>query len=151
MWNLSQTLVFTMYIAHTDTAFWHHFHPWITKNMDLETVSHSGSPNHWKITKRCPKCIPGDSQNDSKIDKNPHPDLQVPVGWSLGSLDHQNGVPGTQNGVSRSPKWQVWVSKVTHFSNQPVSNCLLTRGRRQGAKPLNIQLHIVYIYIYVNW
>ena len=56
---------------------------------------------------------------------------------------------GTQNGLSRSPECQIWVQKVTQFSNQPVSNCLLTRGRRQGAKPLNIYIYI-YIYIYTR-
>ena len=69
-----------MFIAHTATAFRHHFHPWITKNMDLETVSHFSIQNHRKITKRCPKWIPGDFQNDPKIDKNAHLDIQVPVG-----------------------------------------------------------------------
>ena len=69
-----------MFIAHTDTAFQHHFHPWITKNMDLETVSHLGTPNHRQITQMCPKWVPGGSQNDPKIDKNAHLDLQVPVG-----------------------------------------------------------------------
>ena len=33
-----------MLIAYTATAFWHHFPPWILKNMDLETVSHFGTP-----------------------------------------------------------------------------------------------------------
>ena len=47
-----------MFIAHTDTTFWHHFHPWITKNMDLETVSHFGTPKHRKITKKVPKVGP---------------------------------------------------------------------------------------------
>ena len=37
-----------MFITHTATAFWHHFHPWITKNMDLETVSHFATLNHRK-------------------------------------------------------------------------------------------------------
>ena len=69
-----------MFITHTATAFWHHFHPWITKNMDLETVSHFGTPKHRKITKWWPKWIPGGSPNDPKIDKNAHLDLQVPVG-----------------------------------------------------------------------
>ena len=44
-----------MVVAHAATAFWHHFHPWITKNMDLETVSHFGTQHHGKITKWCPK------------------------------------------------------------------------------------------------
>jgi hypothetical protein len=69
-----------MVIAHTPTGFWHHFHPWITKNMDLETVSHFGTQNNRKITKRCPKWFPGDSPNEPKIYKNAQLDLQVPVG-----------------------------------------------------------------------
>ena len=64
-WNHVKTTVFTMFIAHTATAFWHHFHPWITKNMDLETVSHFGTPNQRKITKRSPKWVPRDPQNAS--------------------------------------------------------------------------------------
>ena len=98
-----QQLCYRVY-AHTAIAFWHDFHPWITKNMDLQPVSHFGIRNHRKITKRCPKWLPRDSRNDPKITKSLHLDLQVPVGWPLGSLDHQNGIPGTQNGASRSPK-----------------------------------------------
>jgi len=105
-WNTSKTIVFTLVIAHAASAFWHHFHPWITTTVNLETVSHSGAPNHWKITKRCPKWIPRDSQNDPKIDKNAHLDPQVPVGWPLGSLDHQNGHSGY-------PKWSLKVTKMT--------------------------------------
>ena len=100
-WNITKIIVLTMCIAHTATGFWHHFHPRITQNMDLETVSHFGTPNYRKITKRCSKSLPRDSPNDPKITKNAHLDLQVSVGWPLGSLDHQNGVPGTQNGASR--------------------------------------------------
>ena len=44
-----------MFIAHTDTAFWHHFHPWITKNMDLETVSHFDIQNQRKSEPRAPE------------------------------------------------------------------------------------------------
>jgi hypothetical protein len=40
-----------MFIAHTASAFWHHFHPWIIKNMDLETVSHFGIPHRRKSQK----------------------------------------------------------------------------------------------------
>ena len=122
--------------------------------MDLEPVSHFDTPNHWKIRKRCPKWLPRDSPNHAKITKNLHLDLQVPVGWPLGSLDHQNGVPGTQNGASRSPKWQFYVKKVTHLSSQPVSSCLLTRGRRQGAKPLNVYIHtyeLICLQIHSLW
>ena len=49
-WNHSKTSLFPMFIAHTAMAFWHHFHPWVTKNMALETVSHFGLPNRRKIT-----------------------------------------------------------------------------------------------------
>ena len=69
-----------MFIAHTAMAFWHHFRPGITKNRDLETIPKFSTTNHRKITKRCPKWIPGDSQNDPKINKNAHLDLQVAVG-----------------------------------------------------------------------
>ena len=69
-----------MLIAHAASAIWHHFHPWITQNMDLETVSHFGTPNYRQITKRCSKSLPRDSPNDPKITKNVHLDLQVPVG-----------------------------------------------------------------------
>ena len=40
-----------MVITHAASAFWHHFHPWITKNMDLETVSHVDTPNQPKSQK----------------------------------------------------------------------------------------------------
>ena len=83
-----------MVIAHTASAFWHHFHPWITKNMDLETVSHLGTQNNT-----------GDSPNDPKIDKNGHLDLQVPVGCPRGSLDHQNDHSGY-------PRWSLEVPKM---------------------------------------
>ena len=62
-WNHSKTTVFIMVLAHTVTAFWQHFHPWIIKNTDLETVSHFGIPNHRQICKMCPKWVPGESQN----------------------------------------------------------------------------------------
>ena len=40
-----------MVIAHTASASWHHFHPWITKKMDLEPVSHFDTSNQQKIRK----------------------------------------------------------------------------------------------------
>ena len=52
-----------MVITHTATGFRQHFHPQIIKKMDLETVSHLGTPNHQndkhfsKVTpRRLPKC-----------------------------------------------------------------------------------------------
>ena len=41
-----KNIVFTVVITRTASAFWHHFHPRITKSMDLETVFHLGAPNH---------------------------------------------------------------------------------------------------------
>ena len=37
-----------MVLAHGATAVSHHFRPWITKNMDLETVYNFATPNHRK-------------------------------------------------------------------------------------------------------
>ena len=67
---INKHIVFIMFVAHAAIAFWHHFHPWITKNMDLETVSPFATQNHRKSTKMCPKWVPGGSQNPSKIIKN---------------------------------------------------------------------------------
>ena len=39
---------FSVVIAHSVIAFWHHFHPWSTKNMDLETFPQLATPNHRK-------------------------------------------------------------------------------------------------------
>ena len=93
-----------MFIAHAAIAFWHHFHPWIIKNKDLETVSHFGIPNHRKSQ----KCDQSGSQEapqmHPKINKNEHLGLSVSNACPPGPQDHQNGVPGTQNGTLRSPK-----------------------------------------------
>ena len=93
-----------MVIAHTAIAFWHHFPPQIIKNMDLETVSHFATQNHRKSQ----KCAQSGSQEapqiHPKIDKTGPLGLSVSIGCPPGPQDHQNGVPGTQNGASRSPK-----------------------------------------------
>ena len=54
-----------MVIAHAAYAIWHHFHPRITKNMDLETVFHFGTPN--QITEKSEKGPQSDSQGIPKI------------------------------------------------------------------------------------
>ena len=93
-----------MVIAPTAIAFWHHFPPQIIKNMDLETVSHFATQNHRKSQ----KCVQSGSQEapqiHPKIDKTGPLGLSVSIGCPPGPHDHQNGVPGTQNGASRSPK-----------------------------------------------
>ena len=97
-------MVFTMVIAHAAIAFWHHFYPWATKNMDLETISHFATPNH-RISQKCPQSESQEApQIHPKIDKSGHLDLSVSIGYPPGPQDHQNGVPGTQKGPSRSPK-----------------------------------------------
>ena len=72
--------------------------------MDLETVSPFATQNH----RKSPKCVQSGSQEapqiHPKIDKTGPTQplcLKVPV---AGPQDHQNGVPGTQNGASGSPK-----------------------------------------------
>ena len=51
-----------MVIAYTATGFGQHFHPWIIKIMDLETVSHFGThhqrKHHKHISKVGPRRIP---------------------------------------------------------------------------------------------
>ena len=93
-----------MFITRTATGFQQHFHLWIIKNMDLETVPHLANP----ITETSQKGIQIDSQEapqmDPKIDTNGLLDLQVPGWCPFGILDHQNGQSGHQHGASRSPK-----------------------------------------------
>ena len=92
-----------MVIAHTATGFQQHFHLWIIKNMDLETVSHFGT----QIIDKSQKGFQIDSQEtpkmDPKIDKHGLMELQVPGWCPFGILDHQNGQSGHKNGASRSP------------------------------------------------
>ena len=93
-----------MVLAHAGIALWHHFHHWIIKNMDLETASHFGTPNHEQIH----NCLQSGSREiarmHSKINKKRLLDLKVPVGCPCGPLDHQNGHSGHQIAPSRSPK-----------------------------------------------
>ena len=122
-----------MMVAHTATAFWHHFHPWITKTMDLETVSHFGTQNHRKNTKRYQSGSQEAPRMGPKINKNVQLNLQVPAGRPCGPLDHQNGHSGHQHGTSRSPKQQFGINI---FKSHPVISCLLVeRGPAAGAKP----------------
>jgi len=93
-----------MVIAHTASASWHHFHPWITKNMDLEPVSHFDTPNQQKIRKMPPKWTQETPQRHPKINKNEHLDPNVSIGRPTGSLDHQSCPQGSQTEASRSPK-----------------------------------------------
>ena len=95
-------MVFTMVSAHVVIAFSHNFHLRTTKNMDLETVSLSVTPNHRKLRKCCQSWSQEAPQIHQKIDKNGHLGLRMSIGCPPGPQDHQNGVPGTQKGPSRS-------------------------------------------------
>ena len=57
--NQSVYCVYSTYSHRIQAAF----PPRIIKNMDLETVSHFGTPNHTQITEMSPKWVPGDSPN----------------------------------------------------------------------------------------
>ena len=79
-----------MAIAHAAIAFWHHFHSWITKNIDLETVSHFGT----QILDKSQKGL----QNDSK---------RLPK-WTLKSIKMDSLTPMCPLGVPLDP----WITKV---------------------------------------
>ena len=93
-----------MFIAHTAIAFWHHFHPWITKNKDLETVSHFGIPNHRKSQ----KCAQSGSQEAPQMTlKSIKMHIWISkclLGDPLDPWITKMGTQGTQNGASMSPK-----------------------------------------------
>ena len=92
-----------MVIAHSVIAFWHHFHPRNTKNMDLETFPQFATPNHRKSQKCAQSMLQEGPQIQLKIIKNGHLGISVTIGCPPGPQDHQNGVPGTQKATSKSP------------------------------------------------
>ena len=79
-----------MVIANAAIAFWHHFHPWITKNMDQETVSHSASPNHRKSQNYAQSESQEAPQIHPKIDKTRPPGFSVSIGCPPGPQDHRS-------------------------------------------------------------
>ena len=81
-------MVFTMFVAHAAMAFWHHFHPRITKNMDLETVSLFVTPNHRKSLNCTQSWSQEAPQIHPKIDKNGHLGLSVSIGCPPEPQDH---------------------------------------------------------------
>ena len=64
------------------------------------TLASQITENHKSVVKVDPRRLP----NLPKIDKSRHLDLSVSIGCPPGPKDQQNGVPGIQNGTSRSPK-----------------------------------------------
>ena len=70
---------------------------------------------HAKSTKTMKKCVAPGAQNRQKIDKNRYVDSKVSFWASPGppgaATWSQNSAPGSQNGASGPPKWQLWVSQ----------------------------------------
>ena len=97
-------MIFIMVTPQAATAFWHHFHPWITKDMELETVSHFATPNHRKSQNCYQSGYQKAPQIHPKINKSGHLGVSVSIGCPSGPQDQPNGVPGTQKGASRSKK-----------------------------------------------
>jgi len=93
-----------MVIAHAATAFWHHFHPWITKNMDLETVSHFGTQHNRKITKLCPRWAQEAPKMNLKSINMYTWTSKCLLGDPLNPWIIKMVTQGTQNGAPRSPK-----------------------------------------------
>ena len=70
---------------------------------------------HPKSTKTVKKRVPGGTQNRQKDEQK---SICGPQGVLLGvpgppgaATWSQNSAPGSQNGASRPPKWQLWVSQ----------------------------------------
>ena len=99
-------MVFIMVMAHSVIAFWHHFHPRSTKNMDLETFPQLATTNHRKSKKCVQSMLQEGPQIQSKIIKNGHLGISVTIGCLPGPQDHQNDVPGTQKSSSRASKYK---------------------------------------------
>ena len=98
-------MVFTMVMAHSVIAFWHHVHPRNTKNMDLETFPQFATPNHRK-SQKCPQSMLQEgTQIQSKIIKNGHLGISVTIGCLPGSQEHQNGVAHAQKNTPRASKY----------------------------------------------
>ena len=59
-----------MVLAHPDSAFWHHFHPWITQKMDLlsPTLTSRMQENQPIVPKVGPRRLPKCSLQSIKID-----------------------------------------------------------------------------------
>jgi len=126
-----------MVLAHTATAFRHHFHSWIIKNIDLETVSHFGIPN----LKKSVKCVQSGSQGPQKYTLKSKW-TPFPQGACWVSL----WTPGSPKSSLRVPKWSLKVYKIIVFgiNSDPFqqSTCQqlpADKAPAAGAKPQDIQ------------
>ena len=72
-----------MVMAHSVIAFWHHFHPQSTKNMDLETFPQFATPNHRKSQNCAQSRLQESSQIHSKINKMEIWTSRCPLGVPL--------------------------------------------------------------------
>ena len=93
-----------MVIAHTATGFQQHFHLWIIKNMDLETVSHLATP----IKEKSQKCLQHDSQETPK--------------WTLKSIKMDTWTSRCLVGVPLESWITKMVTQVTKMNPQGFQN-----------------------------
>ena len=99
-------MVFIMVMVHSVIAFWRHFHPRSTKNMDLETFLQFATPNLRKSQDCTQSMLQEGPQIQSKIIKNGHLGISVTIGCLPGPQDHQNGVPGMKKNTPRASEYQ---------------------------------------------
>ena len=98
-----------MVMVHSVIAFWHHFHPRSTKNMDLETFPSSPpqiTENRKIVPKVCSRRVPKSNQKSLKSD------IWASV-WPLG--------------VSLNPRTTKMVSQVRKKTTQGLQNTSLKR------------------------
>ena len=108
-WNLMKTTVFTMFSAHPGTGCGCDFQPRITKKTTLEPMLQFSANKSEKTQ----NLVQTGSQEDPRI----HQQIikihiwtpRCPARCPPGPQDHQNGVPGIQNGALRSPKLEFYV------------------------------------------
>jgi hypothetical protein len=129
-----------MVIAHAAIVFWHHFHPWTIKNMDLETVCHLAISTHRRFEN---KCVQGKSRGGlpNSIQKLIKANIWAPV-CPLGvpaepRITKMVSWAHKKEPQSRSHKLQFLKEKAIKFRSHPVMSCLLKGGQRQG-QSLNI-------------
>ena len=72
----------------------------------------------------------------SKIYKNEQLALKVPVACPCGSLDHQNGHSGHQNGASRSPKLDFLDIESDPFQQSTCQQLPVEKGPAAGGEAL---------------
>ena len=124
-----------MVMPHAGIALWHHFHPWITKNMGLETVFHLATPiteNRKIVPKIDPRRLPKSTPKSMKMDiwASVCP-LGVPLDPRITKTVFQ--VPkkdpqGSQNDHFKLKKWSIVGSRLLTRSGQNQHGCVNCPG-----------------------